>query len=111
MAANALIGEGGELARLSEESLRELDTVLPSYWKRKNPVDLLRDANLDRFVCALAVGLNDPGVDGLLIIYTPQGVASSDDVARALVKVTERAWKPVIAAFMGAKRCGAAKRF
>ena len=42
MAASRLLRSGGQLARLSAESITALDQVLPAYWQRTNPVDILR---------------------------------------------------------------------
>jgi acetyltransferase len=101
MATNTLLGLNGELARLSDETLEGLDEVLPPYWSRENPLDILRDADVGRFSTALTICLKDPGVDGVLIVFTPQGVAAPDEVARAVASVAKAAWKPVIATWLG----------
>ncbi len=101
MAANTHVGMGGELARISDSTLKKLDSFLPPYWNRKNPVDLLRDADPGRFGKTMAAALDEPEADGLLVVYTPQGTASSEEVARSIVAAAERSAKPVIAIFMG----------
>ena len=45
MATDALIDLGGELAKLSDESMKQLNAFLPSYWSKANPVD--------RFTCSV----------------------------------------------------------
>ena len=42
LATDMLVGEGGEIANLSEESFRKLDEFLPAHWSRSNPVDITR---------------------------------------------------------------------
>ena len=39
LATDMLVKEGGEIAPLSEESIRRLDQFLPVHWSRDNPVD------------------------------------------------------------------------
>jgi acetyltransferase len=101
MATDELIELGGELAKLSDESLRQLNSALPPYWSRGNPIDVLGDAGIDRYVSALNVCLNDPEVDGILVAYTPQGAAKPADLARSIAEIAKKAWKPIITAWMG----------
>ena len=54
MATDALIQLGGQLAELSDESMKQLNAFLPSYWSKANPVDLLGDATVDRFTKAFS---------------------------------------------------------
>jgi acetyltransferase len=48
LATDALIANGGQLATLSEESLRDLDQFLPRHWSHNNPIDILGDADSER---------------------------------------------------------------
>ena len=74
LAADALIGNGGQLAELSAESIAALDGFLPPHWSHGNPIDVLGDAGPDRYARALEVAADDPGTDGLLVILTPQAM-------------------------------------
>jgi len=103
MATDALIHLGGELAVLSEESMKQLNALLPPYWSKANPVDVLGDATVDRFAKAIAICLDDPMVDGVLIIYVPMDSAPSAQLAQAVADSVKNAWKPVIATWMGAE--------
>ncbi|OPY72963.1 MAG: Acetyltransferase Pat [Syntrophorhabdus sp. PtaU1.Bin002] len=103
MATDALIHLGGELAGLSDASMEQLNALLPPYWSKANPVDLLGDATVDRFAKALTICLGDPMVDGVLIIYVPMDSAPSTQVAQAVADSAKTAWKPVIATWMGAE--------
>ena len=86
MATDSLIINGGELSKLSSKSLTKLDEVLPSFWSKANPIDLLGDAKSDRYKVAVEACLEDDGVDGLLIIYTDQAVTESELIAETIVK-------------------------
>lgn len=106
MAANTLLAYGGELAMLSSETISALDAILPPYWKKGNvfnALDILRDADVERFMVTLNLCLKDPGVDGVLLIFTPQGAAGSDELAEAMSGVAQTAWKPIVAAWMGGR--------
>ena len=103
MATDALIDLGGELAKLSDESMKQLNAFLPSYWSKGNPIDVLGGATVDRFTKPLTICLSDPMVDGVLIIYVPMDSAPSNQVAQAVADVARNAWKPIITTWMGAK--------
>jgi len=104
MATDALIELGGKLANLSDESFSHLNAFLPSYWSKENPIDILGDADIERFVRSIEICLNDPAVDGLLIIFTPQNVATPDELAEAVVEIAKKAWKPIITTWVGGKK-------
>jgi acetyltransferase len=101
MAINTLLGLGGEIARLTDETIKGLNSIMPPYWVKENPLDLFRDADAERFSTALHICLKDHGVDGVFIIFTSQGVATPEEVAKAVADVAKAAWKPVIATWMG----------
>ncbi len=101
--ADCLIGQGGGLAKLSAETTSRLDSVLPNVWSHGDPVNVLGDSDIDRYINALTICLDDPGVDGVLLIYTPQWPAIATALAEAVATVALQAQKPVITTFMGAK--------
>ena len=103
MATDALIQLGGELAGLSDESMKQLNAFLPPYWSKANPVDVLGDATIDKFTKAITICLNDLMVDGVLVIYVPLDYAPSTQLAQAVADIAKNASKPVIATWMGAK--------
>ena len=101
LATDALIANGGELAALSPATLQALDAVLPAAWSHANPVDILGDASPKRYTDAVNIALNDEQSDGLLVIYTPQGVTTPSDAANALKRHVRDGQKPVLASWMG----------
>lgn len=103
MATDALIDLGGELAVLSKETLEDLNSFLPPHWSKGNPVDVLGDADTDRYVKAINVCLKDAGVDGILVIYVPMNTAPPEKVSRGLAKIAKESWKPIITAWMGGR--------
>jgi acetyltransferase len=101
LATDSLIATGGELNVLSAESVQELSTFLSPHWSHGNPVDVLADADAERFVKAADIASKDPGSDGLLAIIAPQGLANPTDVAEHLKPLAHSTGKPVLASFMG----------
>ena len=101
MAVDALMEQQGSLARLSDETLQKLDAVLPPTWSRANPADIIGDAPADRYVQALQILLQDAQADSVLIIHAPTAVASSAEIAAALVPIAQQTARNVIACWVG----------
>jgi acetyltransferase len=57
MAADELVCGGGTLATLAPQTVERLDALLPATWSRGNPVDLIGDAPVERYVAALQASL------------------------------------------------------
>jgi len=103
VAADAVTDRGGELAKLSEQSMRTLNEHLPPYWSRGNPVDVLGDADVQRYQMAIETCMSDPNVDGILAVCTPQGVTRATELAEAVIKLSKDRRKPILTVFMGEK--------
>ncbi len=104
LATDALISNGGELASLSPETKEALNQLLPPHWSHGNPIDVLGDADPERFAKASAIALNDPNCDGLLAILTPQAMTDPTQTAKQFVEMLqERSLpaKPILASWMG----------
>jgi acetyltransferase len=110
LATDALIDLGGELATLSDDSIKEISTFLPPYWSKANPIDVLGDARVDSYAKALNICLRDSMTHGVLIIYAPLESAPSDQVATTVVETAKDWFKPVITTWMGAKEVENARK-
>ena len=53
LATDALLTGGGSLADLSEETMLALNGVLPQHWSHGNPVDVIGDADAERYAKSL----------------------------------------------------------
>ena len=102
LATDSLVANGGELAELSPESLRRLDEFLPTHWSHNNPIDILGDADSERYARALEIATQDPNSDGLLVILAPQGMTDPAQIAERLKPYAKQYGKPVLASWMGA---------
>jgi acetyltransferase len=101
LAADSIIGAGGELAELSPATLDFLNQTLPPHWSRNNPVDVLGDALPDKYAKVAEAVAADPNSDGLLAILCPQGMSHPTITAEKLAPLAKGTGKPVLACWMG----------
>lgn len=101
LATDALAQGGGELAELSPTSMDAFNALLPSIWSHNNPVDILGDAEPERYAKSLEIAAKDPHIDGMLVIMTPQGMTNPTEIAEHLANYAHSLGKPVLASWMG----------
>ncbi|MBC7235966.1 MAG: acetate--CoA ligase [Chloroflexi bacterium] len=103
MATDALEQHGLVLAKLGPETEKLLAKALPPAASIHNPVDVLGDARADRYEKAIYAVLNDPAVDGVIVILTPQ--TSTDIVGTAMAAIRQSGvhGKPILGCWMGEK--------
>ena len=104
MATDALIAQGGKLAKLSDKTMEVLDSVLPPFWSKGNPIDVVGDAKADYYRAAVGACLDDETVDGILIIFTQQAGSEPVEIAQAIVDlINSRPYKnkTILTSFMG----------
>jgi len=101
MATDAAIRHGLSLAVFSEATRARLLEHLPATASIRNPVDLIGDATHERYEAAIRTILTDDGVDGAIVILTPQAMTDILETARIIPHVAEDIQKPILSAFMG----------
>jgi acetyltransferase len=109
LAADGLLSNGGELAKLASESTEALNKILPPHWSHNNPIDVLGDALPERFAKVLEIAAQDPGSDGMLAITCPQGMADPTLTAEHLKVYAHQTGKPVLASWMGGTEVAAGR--
>jgi acetyltransferase len=102
LATDALIHGGGELAELSPRTIKELNQLLPSTWSHNNPIDIIGDADAERYAKTLKIAAEDPNIDGMLVILAPLGTVNPTHIAEQLRPYAKNLGKPVLASWMGA---------
>ncbi len=110
LATDALVQGGGKLTELSSETRQKLDELLPPHWSRNNPIDVLGDADAERYAQTLEVAANDSNSDGLLVVLTPQDMTDPLRTAEALKPLARIIDKPVLASWMGGESVEAGVR-
>lgn len=101
LATDALVNGGGELTELSEETLAELNALLPPYWNHTNPIDIVADADPQRYANAAEISLRDKNSDGLLVVLTPQVMTDATRTAERIAALKSSGRKPILASWMG----------
>jgi acetyltransferase len=107
LAADRLADFGGTLAELSDTTQQALNAVLPKTWSKGNPVDIIGDANANRYAKALDCLMADDGSDAILVMNCPTALTSSTAIAQAVVQAKSRrhkdgkADKPLLANWLG----------
>ncbi|WP_419662429.1 putative acetyl-CoA synthetase [Desulfosarcina variabilis str. Montpellier] len=88
---------------LRPETMEALDRVLPPYWNRNNPINMLSGTDAKSYVGAVSACLNDKSVNGLLITMAPEAAISPTEVARRLVQTVKGARIPILASWYGGR--------
>ncbi|MDZ4850988.1 MAG: bifunctional acetate--CoA ligase family protein/GNAT family N-acetyltransferase [Pirellulaceae bacterium] len=101
MATDALLSRHGTIATLSHATIESLNQALPDAWSHQNPVDILGDAPPARYGIAVDTVLKDDGVDGLIVLLTPQAMTDPTESANAIIASSAHSAKPVLAVWMG----------
>ena len=100
MAADAVEKAGMQVAILENRTVTFLREKLPREAAVNNPIDVLGDADPERYVTAIETAQSDPTVDAILLIMTPQTMTRPADTALAIAQALDGS-KPVVASFMG----------
>ena len=110
MAADRATDLGIELTQLSDDLMKNLNDVLPDVWSHSNPIDIIGDAPPERYQQAIDICLEDPRVDGAIVILTPQAMTKPTEVAEAVIKISKKHKKPILVSWMGGKQVQEARR-
>lgn len=113
IATDALVLAGGVLAELQAETIAALNEVLPPTWSHANPIDIIGDADSQRYATALKILLDDKNVDCVLILHAPTAVVSSDAAAEGVAQVArqnQQQGKTLIASWLGGATVAQARR-
>src|SRR5262249_9053223 len=83
-------------------TINALDCLLPPHWSHGNPVDLLADADPDRYAAALEIVSRDSNTDGVLVVLAPDGFADPTATAERLVEAGKQLNnRPLLAGWFG----------
>ncbi len=90
MVADAVEKAGLEVTSLNRAIADTLRLKLPTAASIGNPIDVLGDADPERYVAAIEAAQNDDEVDAILVILTPQAMTRPAETARAIACQIER---------------------
>lgn len=102
LAADACEKMGLDLPALEYEIVEKLRGAMPPHASLHNPLDVLGDADEDRYRVTLDIGLGSGRVHAVMVILTPQAMTPADKVAEVIVEAGKRfVDKPILSVFMG----------
>jgi acetyltransferase len=106
LATDRAVRAGLRLASFAPATTAVLKKSLPAAANLANPVDLIGDARVERYHDAVSAVLADDGVDGVLVLLTPQSMTDMPAIAGELCRLAgsgegRAAAKPLYASFMG----------
>jgi acetyl coenzyme A synthetase (ADP forming)-like protein len=89
------------LAKFSSQTVERLQQKLPDYATVRNPLDLVGDADVERYRIALNAVSSDPNVGILLIIVLLQTSFIESDVVDAITESQVTSGKPTVVCTIG----------
>ncbi|QSP94297.1 bifunctional acetate--CoA ligase family protein/GNAT family N-acetyltransferase [Marinobacter salinisoli] len=91
----------GELARLSDQTVKALAGLLPSYWTRRNPIDLNYDASPELYSRVIQILARDPEVANVLVMYSPSLTEDNLQIADAVIHAAKGTRLNVFTCWLG----------
>ena len=91
---------GVKMAKI--DSIRsKIDSVIPPWGSSRNPVDIVGDADFNRFSNVLDRVLQHPKVGSVITMCTPSGTLNYDKLAEVIVATSKKYKKTMLASLMG----------
>jgi 4-hydroxybutyryl-CoA synthetase (ADP-forming) len=82
-------------------SKETIANIIPPHGSSRNPVDIVGDADFNRFEKVLTELLLNPNVGSVITMCTPSATLDYNDLAKTIVKTSKGSGKTVLAALMG----------
>lgn len=109
LATDMLYQFGGRLAQFSEATQHGLDPLLDSQ-ALLNPVDLGDGADASAYARALDLVLNDAGVDGVLVIKSPNAFSAPEPIADTIIERLSGKRAAILVSFPGPRSAADARQ-
>ncbi|EIJ34742.1 bifunctional acetate--CoA ligase family protein/GNAT family N-acetyltransferase [Thiothrix nivea] len=115
MATDRAVETGVRMAELSPATLEALNKILPFTWSHGNPVDILGDADPERYTAALKICMQEENLDGVLVMLSPQAMTDPAGVAQAVAEVCKETknrkhCKPILTCWMGEEQVATGRK-
>lgn len=100
ISTDACSKNGIKMAKI--ENIRpQIDAVIPPWGSSRNPVDIVGDADFNRFSNVLDKVLAHPNVGSVIAMCTPSGTLDYDKLAEVIVTMSKKFKKTMLASLMG----------
>lgn len=104
LTADACYSTALAITSFEDVTIAKLRERLPEAAGLYNPVDLLGDASAQLYEYALEILLDDPNVDGIIAIVSPQAMTDVPAIAQVLVDTIQKSEKPILCNLAGGTR-------
>ena len=107
--SDALEENGLVIPKLSQNTYKKIEKILPPSVKPNNPVDLAGDAGFYRYWSATQALLQDPNMDGIIVASIHAGYARPREYTGAILKMVNQQKlhheykKPILGMWVGGK--------
>ena len=91
---------GIKMAKI-EEIRKKIDAVIPPWGSSRNPVDIVGDADFNRFENVLNEVLQHKNVGSVISMCTPSATLDYDKLAEVIVSMSKKYKKTMLASLMG----------
>lgn len=91
---------GLRMADISSSKL-EIAKIIPPHGSARNPVDIVGDADFNRFERVLTEVLANKDVSAIVTMCTPSATLDYNDLAKTIIKTSNNSGKTMLAALMG----------
>jgi acetyl coenzyme A synthetase (ADP forming)-like protein len=100
--ADAVENSGLSVAQLDHQTATALKKKLPNAASIGNPIDVLGDADPERYKLAIETAMSSDRVDAVIALLTPQLMTNPMETAKVIADCSNGE-KPLLACFMGGK--------
>ena len=101
LATDACVKNGLTVSPLSEATAKAIKGKVPAYAVVKNPVDLVGDANAERYEVAINALVKDKAIDSILCIVLFQTTDIQSEVVGVIAEASDLRKKPVVCCAAG----------
>lgn len=108
LTADAIDESGLSLAQFDSGLRTELEDILPAQADPTNPLDIIGDADIERFRRALDIVMESTSVGGVVVLSVPTVLFEFEDLASVIGRVQDKHGKPVVTCLMGGAEAEAA---
>lgn len=92
-----------ELAEISDKIKEKLREFLPQESSLENPIDLLGDAQEDRYEKTLKI-LDEENLGGIICVLTPQENTPVEKITKKIIEFKNKTQKVIVAIFLGGEK-------
>ncbi len=103
MAADACSDNGLTLASFEASTIERLKQGLPAAASLYNPIDVVGDADAERYDHAIRTVMDDPNVACVVALLAPTDLVDISSVAKTLTAFAGTSPKPIVTSFVGGK--------